>query len=226
MDRAGRCCRPPGQARRLDEAWRLGLRPGQDRSTAWFQLAAELPARLLAACPASTSRSRAPGRTSVPGPGQLCRRRQPLSGTLTRCQDCANPAWPAPAAGADSAFPGMPATGSRVECDVGPRHLMNVECWPPWRQGAGSEWTRFPDFTRLRYTGPPGPGRFTGATVTCASPAMTSSSHHRASATCCARSTATRSRSSGDRPVQAEASTQCRYLTVPLPPGPARHPVP
>jgi hypothetical protein len=27
------------------------------------------------------------GRTWVPGSGQLCRRRQPLSGTLTRCQD-------------------------------------------------------------------------------------------------------------------------------------------
>jgi len=36
----------------------------------WFQLAAELPARLWPACPASTSRSRAPGGTSMPGAGQ------------------------------------------------------------------------------------------------------------------------------------------------------------
>ena len=57
----------------------------------------------------------------------------------------------------------------RVECDVGPRHLTIVGYRPPWRQGAGSEWTRFP-VTRLRYTRPPGPGRFTGGTVTCASP--------------------------------------------------------
>jgi hypothetical protein len=43
-----------------------------------------------------------------------------------------------------SAFPGMPATGVRVECEVGPRHLTIVEYRPPWHQGAGSEWTRFP----------------------------------------------------------------------------------
>ncbi len=39
----------------------------------------------------------------------------------------------------------------RVECDVSPRHLTIVECRPPWRQGIGSEWTRFP-IARLRYT--------------------------------------------------------------------------
>jgi hypothetical protein len=32
----------------------------------------------------------------------------------------------------------------RVECDVGPRHLTIVECRPPWREGTGSDWTRFP----------------------------------------------------------------------------------
>jgi hypothetical protein len=39
----------------------------------------------------------------------------------------------------------------RVECDIGPRHLTIVECRPPWRQGIGPDWTRFP-IARLRYT--------------------------------------------------------------------------
>jgi Protein of unknown function (DUF3024) len=39
----------------------------------------------------------------------------------------------------------------RVECDVDPRHLTIVECRPPWREGIGPEWTRFP-IARLHYT--------------------------------------------------------------------------
>jgi hypothetical protein len=39
----------------------------------------------------------------------------------------------------------------RVECDVAPRHLTLVERRPPWREGARSDWTRFP-IARLRYT--------------------------------------------------------------------------
>ena len=39
----------------------------------------------------------------------------------------------------------------RVECDVAPRHLTIVESRPPWREGTGPEWTRFP-VARLRYT--------------------------------------------------------------------------
>jgi hypothetical protein len=39
----------------------------------------------------------------------------------------------------------------RVECDVAPRYLTIVERRPPWRQGAGAEWTRFP-IARLHYT--------------------------------------------------------------------------
>jgi Protein of unknown function (DUF3024) len=38
----------------------------------------------------------------------------------------------------------------RVECDIGPRHVTIVECRPPWREGTGSEWTRFP-IARFRY---------------------------------------------------------------------------
>jgi Protein of unknown function (DUF3024) len=38
----------------------------------------------------------------------------------------------------------MPPDRVRVEGDVGPRHRTIVEYRPPWRQGAGSEWTRFP----------------------------------------------------------------------------------
>jgi hypothetical protein len=39
----------------------------------------------------------------------------------------------------------------RVEADVADRYLTIVECRPPWRAEAGSEWTRFP-IARLRYT--------------------------------------------------------------------------
>ena len=39
----------------------------------------------------------------------------------------------------------------RVECDIGSRHLTIVECRPPWREGIGPDWTRFP-IARLRYT--------------------------------------------------------------------------
>ena len=39
----------------------------------------------------------------------------------------------------------------RVEYDIGPRQLTIAECRPPWRDGIGSEWTRFP-IARLRCT--------------------------------------------------------------------------
>src|SRR5271169_2729684 len=40
--------------------------------------------------------------------------------------------------------PGHARDRVRVECDVGPWHLTILEYRPPWRQGAGSEWARFP----------------------------------------------------------------------------------
>jgi hypothetical protein len=63
------------------------------------------------------------------------------------------------------------------------------------------------------------PGARTGATVTCVSALMTSSSHYRTSATCCARPTATRSRSSGESPSRLRRPHSGRYLAVPLPIG-------
>ena len=39
----------------------------------------------------------------------------------------------------------------RIECDVAPRHLTICECRPPWCEGVGPHWTRFP-IARLRYT--------------------------------------------------------------------------
>ncbi len=39
----------------------------------------------------------------------------------------------------------------RVECDIGSRYLTIVEFRPPWREGTGPEWTRFP-IARLHYT--------------------------------------------------------------------------
>ncbi len=67
MGRAGWYCRSAGQRRGLGERLgRLCLRPGRDRSTAWFRLAAGLLARLrgiqvkvTAAWPARLRRDRA-----------------------------------------------------------------------------------------------------------------------------------------------------------------------
>lgn len=39
----------------------------------------------------------------------------------------------------------------RYELDVTDRTLTVLECRPPWREGFGPEWTRFP-IARLRYT--------------------------------------------------------------------------
>jgi hypothetical protein len=39
----------------------------------------------------------------------------------------------------------------RYELDVADRHLTILECRPPWRPEAGSEWTRFP-IVRFQYT--------------------------------------------------------------------------
>jgi hypothetical protein len=39
----------------------------------------------------------------------------------------------------------------RVEVDVRPRDLTIVECRPPWRDGLGPDWTRFP-IARIRYS--------------------------------------------------------------------------
>jgi hypothetical protein len=75
MGRAGRYRRSPVSPGRLG---RLGLQPGQDHSTAWFQLAAELPARLWSACPASTSRSRALA-------ARLCQGRASYAADVGRC---------------------------------------------------------------------------------------------------------------------------------------------
>jgi len=39
----------------------------------------------------------------------------------------------------------------RFEMDVDPRAITILECRPPWREGIGRKWTRFP-IARLRYT--------------------------------------------------------------------------
>lgn len=39
----------------------------------------------------------------------------------------------------------------RIDIDVSDRAVTVVECRPPWRSTAGTEWTRFP-VARLRYT--------------------------------------------------------------------------
>ena len=189
---------------------------------AWFQLAAELPAR------PPGPRARHPRQGHGRLTARLCRDRASYAADVGRRREHRPDARTARTRHRPRP-PLVPAARSRdrvrVECDAGPQYLTIAGYRPPWRPGADSEWTRFP-VTRLRYTRPPGPSRFTGGTVTCASTSMTSSSHHRTSATCCARSTATRSRSSGDSPSRLRRPAQCRYLTVPLPAGPARHPAP
>ena len=83
--------------------------------------------------------------------GRLRRRRQPPPGTLTRCPACPNSTSPASAAGAQQRVPPHARDQVRVECDIGSRQLTITECRPPWRQGTGPEWTRFP-IARLHYT--------------------------------------------------------------------------
>ena len=70
-------------------------------------------------------------------------------------------------------------------------HVKVPRVWPHVRAGTGPDYAACTEHW---------PDARTGATVTCVSALMTGSSHHRTSATCCARPTATRSRSSGDSP--------------------------
>jgi len=114
MGRPGRYCRRRVSAGRLGERLgRLGLRPGArplDGVVPVGRRAARRPPG-----PPTRHPRQGHGRLAARlcrGPGQLCRRRQPLAETLTRCYDCPNPASPAPADDASSAFPGTPATGS------------------------------------------------------------------------------------------------------------------
>jgi hypothetical protein len=96
-------------------------------------------------CPASTSRSRSPDRTSLPGAGQLYRWRRPSAGTPTRCDArTARTGIARVRPSCQQRVPGRARERVRVERDVGPRHLTIVEYRAPWRQGAGSELTRFP----------------------------------------------------------------------------------
>ena len=151
---------------------RLGLRPGQDRSPAWFQLAAARP-------PGPPARHPRQGQGRLTA--RLCRDRASYAADVGRRREHRPDARTARTRHRPRP-PLVPAARSRdrvrVECDVGPRYLTIAGYRLPWRQGAGSEWARFP-VTRLRCTRPPGPGRFAGGTVTCASTSMTSSGHHR-----------------------------------------------
>jgi hypothetical protein len=80
MGRAGRYRRSPVSPGRLGGSVCSPGTAARRRSSIWPP---SRPPDPRPACPASTSRSHAPGRTSVPGPGRLCR----LPGTLARCQD-------------------------------------------------------------------------------------------------------------------------------------------
>jgi hypothetical protein len=178
---------------------------------ALFQLATELPAAVLAPCPASSSRSRSPRSTlraatgwPTPPASAAARKIDPMAKLPEPDITHVRP-W------CEQRVPEHARDQVRMECDTGARHLTIVECRPPWREGTGPEWTRFP-IARLRYT---------QATRTWSSyrrdrnlrfRLTTSSRHHRASMTSCTRSTATRRRSSGDRSGQAQAFGQFQYL--------------
>jgi hypothetical protein len=83
MGRAGRHCRPPGQRRQARRAARPARPAARARPLADVVPAGRRAGRPASwvACPASTSRSRLPHRTYLPGLGRLCRRRRPPAGT-------------------------------------------------------------------------------------------------------------------------------------------------
>ncbi|MDQ2875188.1 MAG: DUF3024 domain-containing protein [Actinomycetota bacterium] len=129
----------------------LGISPRQSRSTALFTLAADLPAAMLA--------------KTLGIHIKAAIQWQKISGGDY-------PGWPPTSAATRDTdkVPGLPELDIvrvrrwceqrapehardqvRVEWDIGPRQLTIVECRPPWREGTGPEWTRFP-IARLRYT--------------------------------------------------------------------------
>ncbi len=115
MGRAGQGCRPSAAGSALAGS-ASGLAgsicgPGRTARRRGSSRLPSCPSPFWPACTASNVKAAAAWRHACArGPGQLCRGRQPLTGTQTRCHDC-------------------------VEGDVGPRPLTTVEYWPSWRQG-------------------------------------------------------------------------------------------
>jgi hypothetical protein len=105
------------------------------------------------------------------------------------------------AAGASNASLSRPATrsGGMRHRPAAPDHRRVPSALAP---GHRTGMDAVPHRPAPLHPDPPGPGHCTGATATRASTATTSSSRHRASATCYVRSTATRPRSSGDKAAQ------------------------
>jgi len=117
-------------SRRRVSAGRLGERRQQDRSPAWFQLAAGL----LACRPGIRVKVTVAGPHACAGTGPAMPPTSLPAGSPTRCRDCPNPASPASAAGTSSAFPGMPATGPGG-MRRRPRHRAIAGYRPPpWRR--------------------------------------------------------------------------------------------
>lgn len=85
------------------------------------------------------------------GLGHPCSRRRQPSGTLTKVPGLPQLDIARVRRWCEQRVPEHARDQVRVECDIGPRHLTIVECRPPWREGIGPEWTRFP-IARLRYT--------------------------------------------------------------------------
>ena len=147
----GRPGQPISPCRLSERLRQIGIRPGSARSTALFQLATELPAAILARMlgihiDVAVAWQRVSAGDWMTYAADVSRRR----GRLTR--------WPTARTGHSPRPPLVRRTRPpaardqvRVECDVAPRHLTIVESRPPWREGTGPEWTRFP-IARLRYT--------------------------------------------------------------------------
>ena len=98
----------------------------------------------------------------------------------------------------------------RVECEVEPRRLTIVERRAPWHPDVGPEWTRFP-IAGCATPRPARPGRYTGATATCASTPTTASPRRRTSTSCSPRSTVTPPPSSGADPSRAAVPLSSGY---------------
>ena len=126
--------------------------PRPARSTALFQLATELPAAILARMlgihiDVAVAWQRVSAGDWMTYAADVSRRRErliPMAG-LPELDIARVRRW------CEERVPPHARDQVRVECDVAPRHLTIVESRPPWREGTGPEWTRFP-IARLRYT--------------------------------------------------------------------------
>ena len=131
----------------------LGIQPGQarsDRPVPARHRAARRPARPHARHP-HRRRRRLAARLRRRLDGLRRRRQPPPAGRLIPMAELPELDIARVRRWCEERVPAHARDQVRVEYDIGPRQLTIVECRPPWREGIGPEWTRFP-IARLRYT--------------------------------------------------------------------------